>query len=178
MVKRISAHLRGNLIAYLAMFLALSGTAVAAKALRANSVGSRQIKPGAVRTSDLANNAVTSPKIKNRTISAADIATSVPGVKAYAHITESSGAYSVDTANSKNVSGVSGGAGSGEDGQACVNASVPVKGAAVTPEFQGVPAGGFDVSLQMQCTGGDALVTTTDGDAGGLVDNGFFIVLY
>jgi hypothetical protein len=44
-------HVRGNLIAYVALFVALGGTSYAAINLPANSVGSRQLKPGAVTAS-------------------------------------------------------------------------------------------------------------------------------
>ena len=39
MIPRFLAHVRGNLVAYLALFVALSGTAVAATALPRDSVG-------------------------------------------------------------------------------------------------------------------------------------------
>jgi hypothetical protein len=46
-------HLRSNLIAYLALFVALGGTSYAAGAFPRNSVGERQIKAGAVRSSEV-----------------------------------------------------------------------------------------------------------------------------
>jgi hypothetical protein len=44
------AHLRRNLVAYLALFVALGGTSYAATALSKNSVGAAQIKRNAVNT--------------------------------------------------------------------------------------------------------------------------------
>ncbi len=44
MLSRSLHHLRGNLIAYLALFVALGGTSYAALNLPANSVGPRQIR--------------------------------------------------------------------------------------------------------------------------------------
>ena len=41
---RIRDHLRSNLVAYVALFVALGGTSYAAVSLPANSVGTRQIK--------------------------------------------------------------------------------------------------------------------------------------
>src|SRR5215207_1083677 len=46
-------HLRSNLVAYLALFVALGGTSYAAGALPRNSVGDKQIKAGAVRSSEV-----------------------------------------------------------------------------------------------------------------------------
>jgi hypothetical protein len=65
----------GNVVATLALFAALSGTAFAAHAitLPKNSVGSRQIKHTAVTTGKIANNAVTSAKVASHTLTGADI---------------------------------------------------------------------------------------------------------
>src|SRR5947209_213213 len=43
-MNRIVSHLRGNAVAYLALFVALGGTSYAAVALPANSVGTKQIR--------------------------------------------------------------------------------------------------------------------------------------
>ena len=51
------AHLRANVVAYLALFVALGGTSYAAIKLPANSVGSKQIKKGAVTSKKLAKSA-------------------------------------------------------------------------------------------------------------------------
>lgn len=58
-----------------AIVLALAGTGGAAYAagLAKDSVGSPQIKTGAVKTKELAKNAVKGPKVKNGTLSAADL---------------------------------------------------------------------------------------------------------
>jgi hypothetical protein len=45
---RILNHVRTNLVAYLALFVALGGTSYAALKLRANSVGRRQLRNGAI----------------------------------------------------------------------------------------------------------------------------------
>lgn len=58
-----------NVIATIALFVALGGAAVAA-GLPKNSVGSKQLKRGAVATSDLRRNAVTSGKIGPRAVTA------------------------------------------------------------------------------------------------------------
>lgn len=57
-------HLKGNGVAYLALFIALSaGTAFAASK---------------VKTNDIADNAVTSPKIKNGQVKAGDLGKGIP----------------------------------------------------------------------------------------------------
>lgn len=47
-MNRIVRHLRGNAIAYLALFVALGGTSYAAFSIPANSVGTRQLKNNSV----------------------------------------------------------------------------------------------------------------------------------
>lgn len=54
-MRTLLQHLRGNVVAYVALFFALGGTATAAStAIKANSVGSPQIRNGSIRASDLA----------------------------------------------------------------------------------------------------------------------------
>jgi hypothetical protein len=58
-------HTRRNVIAYLALFVALGGTSYAATKLPAKSVGTKQLK----------DNAVTSKKVKDNSLRARDFAT-------------------------------------------------------------------------------------------------------
>jgi hypothetical protein len=70
-------------VAMLALFVALSGTALAMKGhhgrrhhklrLGKNTVGTRQLKRKAVRTGKLANNAINGRKVKDNSLSGADI---------------------------------------------------------------------------------------------------------
>ena len=53
MVKHFGTHLRHHAIAYLALFIALGGTSYAATRLPSNSVGTAQLKPGAVLAQDI-----------------------------------------------------------------------------------------------------------------------------
>jgi hypothetical protein len=62
-----------NVMSMIAVTIALGGTSYAAGLAR-NSVGSTQIKTGAVQNSDLGANAVTSPKVKNGSLRAEDFA--------------------------------------------------------------------------------------------------------
>ena len=57
---RAVRHARRNVIAYLALFLALSGSAYAVEKA---SVGTKQLKKNAVKTAKIANGAVTSKKL-------------------------------------------------------------------------------------------------------------------
>ncbi len=63
MKARVRNHLRGNVVGYVAVFLALSGTATALGG--SDTVFSDDIVNGEVKTPDLANNAVTTGKIRN-----------------------------------------------------------------------------------------------------------------
>jgi hypothetical protein len=67
-------HLRSNAIAYLALFVALGGTSFAATRLPANSVGTKQLKKGAVVSSKLHADAVTSASVKAGSLLASDFA--------------------------------------------------------------------------------------------------------
>jgi hypothetical protein len=78
-----------NVMATIAVFVALGGSGYAAIKLPKNSVQSKQIKNGQVKGADIAANAVTSAKVKNGALLAADFkagqlpagATGAPGPK-------------------------------------------------------------------------------------------------
>jgi len=65
MFTRFGRHIRQQYAGFLALFVALGGVSYAAVTLPANSVGSVQIKPGAVKNSDLGTSAVTTGKVKD-----------------------------------------------------------------------------------------------------------------
>jgi hypothetical protein len=65
---RLLAHIRGNSIAYLALFVALSGTAIAADVLPRNSVGTKQLKKGAVTAKKVKKNSLTGKQIRESTL--------------------------------------------------------------------------------------------------------------
>lgn len=62
MLGRILSHLRSNVVGYVAMFIALGGTSYAALSLPKNSVGTAQLR----------NGAVTGAKVKARSLTAKD----------------------------------------------------------------------------------------------------------
>lgn len=73
MLTKLRSHLTyANVMATIAVFIALGGTSIAAVSLKKNSVGSTQLKKGAVKNSDLARNAVASTKVKDRSLLAKD----------------------------------------------------------------------------------------------------------
>jgi hypothetical protein len=57
-MKKAIAHFRGNVIGYLALFVALGGTSYAAANIPANSVGTRQLRNGAVTPAKLNGSAI------------------------------------------------------------------------------------------------------------------------
>jgi hypothetical protein len=72
-VARLTSRLSyANVTATIALFVALGGSSYAAITLPKNSVTSKQIKNGQVKSADLANNAVTSSKVKNGSLLSAD----------------------------------------------------------------------------------------------------------
>jgi hypothetical protein len=74
MTKTIGSYLRRHHIALLALFVALGGTSYAAVSLAPNSVATKQIKNGQVKTADLGKNSITSPKVRDGSLTASDFA--------------------------------------------------------------------------------------------------------
>jgi hypothetical protein len=69
MVQRFFAHVRGNAVAWAALFVALGGTAfAAASVVPANSVGTAQLKNGAVTGQKVAHNTLTGANINASTL--------------------------------------------------------------------------------------------------------------
>jgi hypothetical protein len=70
----VLSHLRSNVVGYLALFVALGGSAYAGVSLQKNSVTSRAIKDGDVRTADIARNAIGSSQVRDGALLAGDFA--------------------------------------------------------------------------------------------------------
>jgi hypothetical protein len=66
-----------NIVAILALTVALGGTSYAAAKLPKNSVGSKQIKPAAIKAKDMGLGSVTSPVVANGSLKAEDFASGV-----------------------------------------------------------------------------------------------------
>ena len=86
----------GTVVAYVALFVALGGTSVAAVTIAKNAVVSGSIKDGEVKTADLAANAVTSAKVKAGSLLASDLKAGelpvgVPGPQGPAGVTGAAG---------------------------------------------------------------------------------------
>jgi hypothetical protein len=62
-----------NVMATVAVFIALGGTAVAAKLVSKNSVTSKSVKDGSLKGKDLAKGTITGDLVANNTLSAANI---------------------------------------------------------------------------------------------------------
>jgi hypothetical protein len=74
MQTRIQKHIRNNVVGYVAVFLALTGTAAATHPGGADTIDSADIINAEVNTQDLANNSVSSDKINNGAVRSADVA--------------------------------------------------------------------------------------------------------
>jgi hypothetical protein len=72
MPERILSHLKSNLVAYLALFVALGGSSYAAVRLTPGSVRTRALAQGAVTHTKLATNSVSSANVANRSLTKAD----------------------------------------------------------------------------------------------------------
>ena len=102
MLNRLRKRLSyANVIASLALFIALGGVGYAATIAAKNSVRSSSIKNGQVKSVDIANNAVTSSKIKNGGVGNRDLA---PGA---VNATKLSAALKSDLDDAGTVGGLS-----------------------------------------------------------------------
>jgi hypothetical protein len=68
MPRRLLHHFRSNAVGYAALFIALGGTSYAAVAIPAGSVGTRQLRNGAVTGSKLAKQSVSAASLDPKTI--------------------------------------------------------------------------------------------------------------
>jgi hypothetical protein len=67
-VTKLLDHFKHNVVAYLALFVALGGTSYAAIRLPAGSVGTKQLRKGAVTNRKLATGSVGAAKLDRKTV--------------------------------------------------------------------------------------------------------------
>jgi hypothetical protein len=98
-----------NVTATLALFIALSGGAYAATALPAKSVGSKQLKHGAVVTANIKTNAVNGSKVLANSLTGADIKESslakIPSATVADTATHTASSAALDKATYKTATG-------------------------------------------------------------------------
>lgn len=73
-MERIVAHVRQNVVGYLALFVALGGASYAAADLQRNSVDSKAIEKNAVKAEEIAKNAVRTAEVKDASLLIDDFA--------------------------------------------------------------------------------------------------------
>jgi hypothetical protein len=102
---RISGHARANAVAYVALFVALSGTAVASSLkLSANSVGTAQLKNGAVTGRKVARSTLTGANIKASTLGTVPNATNATNaVNATKAVTATNAVNATNASNAANA---------------------------------------------------------------------------
>jgi hypothetical protein len=168
MPERILLHLRSNLVAYLALFIALGGSSYAAVRLAPGSVRTPALAKGAVTHQKLAANSVGSANVANRSLTSADFkAGALTGV----------GAGGKGDAGAMGPAGRAGGAyiGARASSTGSVQAphgsstSVPLTGDGWTQAAGELDliAGSMTVKTPPACTGsfGNALTVSVDGKA-------------
>jgi hypothetical protein len=94
-----------NVMATIAVFIALGGASYAAMKLPKNSVGSKQIKKNAVSSAKIKNGAVTAAKVRSGALTGAQINASTLGtVPSAVHAQDAQTARSAQTANTLGAS--------------------------------------------------------------------------
>jgi len=176
MMRGLGSFLRGNMLALIALFIALGGTTYAATALPKNSVGTKQlknnavnatkIKNGSVINAKLANNAVTGAKVKDDSLTGADILESslakVPSAAAADTATNATNATTA--ANATQLGGVAASAYQHKPRWAEVDAdgSIPFQSGGITVSHS--TTGLYFLDFGSPVTG--MLVTATPGNTG------------
>ncbi len=152
---RASAHIRSNIVGYLALFLALSGVSYAAS-LDPNSITSRSIKNGQVKGPDIRDGAVANADLADGAVSAAKVqADSLGGTQ----IDESSLAQVPSAAEALNAA------------SATTAADASQLGGQVPGAFQQRVGGTCTGSEAIQSVGADGTVTCGSAGGGGTVTN-------
>jgi hypothetical protein len=169
MGERILFHLRSNLVAYLALFVALGGSSYAAVRLAPGSVTTRALAKGAVTHRKLAANSITATNVADGSLGKADFTAGTLSGRGPKGDKGNTGATG--------PAGRAGGAyiGATAHATASVNAphgastNVPLTGGSWTQEGGELDllSGSVTVKTPSACTGsfGNALVVSVDGTA-------------
>jgi Collagen triple helix repeat (20 copies) len=184
---RILKHLRSNVVAYIALFVALGGSSYAAVRLAPNSVTSRAIAKGAVTNAKIAKNAVTSTSIRNGTLGSSDFArgallqglkgdagaagargdrglAGIPGLKGETGAQGPTGPAGHDGSASIGLAARTGGATTAPKG---AQTSIPLSGATWTQSAGELDlvTGSVTMTVPPSCTGsfGNSFVISVDG---------------
>jgi hypothetical protein len=192
MIHRFSAHLRGNAVGYLALFVALGGSSYAAVRLTPGSVKTPAIAKRAVTHTKLARDSVTGGNVAKGSLTASDFkaGTFLKGLKGDAG--DSGGEGSDGLEGLSGLKGDTGDAGApgaqgpaGKDGNGAISAkirlgntitaphgsstTVPLSGASWTQSAGqlNLVAGSVTLAVPASCTGsfGNSLVISVDGQA-------------
>lgn len=184
MPNRIISHLRGNAVAYAALFVTLGGTSYAAVRLAAGSVTTRALANGAVTRPKLAAHSVGESNLVRRSLTAADFK---PGalLNAFGPATGAVGATgSQGPTGTAGAQGARGRAGApGQDGNASIalrargtgpvtvphgsSTDIPLTGSTWTQAANdlNVVTGAMTIETPSSCTGsfGNAVVISVNG---------------
>jgi hypothetical protein len=192
MPHRFLAHLRGNAVAYTALFLSLGGSSYAAVQLSPGSVRTRTLANGAVTRAKLASNSVGSTQVVNGSLNSKDFKPGqlLQGIKG--DIGASGQAGSAGAAGLAGLKGTQGDPGpvgaagpAGQDGSASIGAKARLAGSVTAPHGASTNTplsaaswtqssgeldlitGSATIHVPASCTGsfGNSLVISVDGTA-------------
>jgi hypothetical protein len=168
MLSSIVRHIRGNAVAYVALFAALGGTSYAAVRLAPGSVTTQAIANGAVTQAKLARNSVGQNNLIKHSLTAADFrpgALTVTGTKGAQGPQGPAGAGGQD--GNASIVMASHGTGSVTAPHAATT-NVPLTGASWTqgPNDVNLIMGSMSLGIPASCTGsfGNDLVVSVDGN--------------
>jgi hypothetical protein len=164
MLRRMLLHLNSNLVAYVALFVALGGSSYAAVRLTPGSVQTRALAQGAVTHKKLAANSITTANVANRSLTRADFKSGAIGAPGQPGGTGAPGQPGRSGGAYIGAKAASTGAVSAPHG---ASTNVPLSGGGWTQEAGELDliAGSMSVTTPAACTGafGNALVVSVDG---------------
>ena len=176
MSNRIRAHIRSNVIGYLALFFAISGTAMALPGsntvnsgdiingevkspdLGNNAVTTKRIAPGQVHSSDLKTDAVSSPKVLDQSLAASDLGPNSAGLSEIDQSAFFSGDISNDGSPGGQLQITTGGVDSSDIASSAVHAAQLGPTTVRDATSATIPAGG-NGSVTASCLAGEQVLS-------------------